>query len=162
MEEPPNLTTFILSSPLLFQKVPKARSACRFSRGEAGTAYAVTEDCARRRVQASNRRRRHLASRRNAGRKVGFGCRNRHTEMLDFSMSLQGINRHIASRIPLPTRLRRATFPPGEGLFYCAKAATKASGFALIHRCISLTATGSVTTPLPQVSCTAPGQLPRT
>jgi hypothetical protein len=30
-------------------------------------------------------------------------------------------NRKVSARIPLPTRLRRATFPPGEGFWIGAK-----------------------------------------
>ena len=63
---------------------------------------AVTEDCARRRVHASNRRSRLLASRRNAGGNVYVSSLSRLLPALNSSPFL--------FRPP-----SGATFPPGEG-----------------------------------------------
>ena len=63
----------------------------------------MTEDCARRRVHASNRRSRLLASRRNAGRNV---------RICSLSGLLPALN--ISPFLFRPPS--GATFPPGEGV----------------------------------------------
>jgi len=92
------------------QNAPKVMhwrgSACRFPRGEAAPV-------------------RTLGLKRNAGDQPICGSSIRPAERSPIPKPKHCTCRKLTARIPLPTRLRRATFPPGEGIAPCGRPAPK-------------------------------------